>query len=70
MLDGLSIAWAVIEYLHDVIGCRTLASTHFHQLSHMSSSLPRVGSYHVTAHHSPEHGITFTFKVMVSRNEY
>ncbi|EDO39460.1 predicted protein, partial [Nematostella vectensis] len=29
MLDGMSIAWAVTEHLHDVIRCRTLASTHF-----------------------------------------
>ena len=30
--DGVSIAWAVAEYLHDVIGCKTLFATHYHEL--------------------------------------
>jgi DNA mismatch repair protein MutS len=32
-LDGLAIAWSVLEYLHDSIGCRTLFATHFHELT-------------------------------------
>ena len=31
--DGLSLAWAVVEYLHDQIGCRTLFATHYHELT-------------------------------------
>jgi DNA mismatch repair protein MutS len=31
--DGLSIAWSVAEHLHDVIGCRTLFATHYHELT-------------------------------------
>ena len=31
--DGLSIAQACMEYLHDVVGCRTLFATHFHELA-------------------------------------
>ena len=65
MLDGLSIAWAVIEYLHGAINCRTLASTHYYQLAKLADSLPRVDCYHVTAKNSKE-GISFTFKVLVS----
>ena len=65
MLDGLSIAWAVIEYLHSKINCRTLASTHYYQLAKLADSLPRVDCYHVTAKNSEE-GISFTFKVLVS----
>ncbi|XP_048588429.1 DNA mismatch repair protein MutS isoform X2 [Nematostella vectensis] len=63
MLDGMSIAWAVTEHLHDVIRCRTLASTHFHQLARLTQALPAVACYHVTALLVDE-GITFTFKVM------
>ena len=37
--DGLSIAWAVIEYLHDVIGCRALFATHFHELTLLEARL-------------------------------
>ncbi len=40
--DGLSIAWAVAEYLHDVIGCRTLFATHYHELCALAESRPRV----------------------------
>lgn len=37
--DGLSIAWAVIEYLHDTNGCRALFATHYHELTALSSRL-------------------------------
>jgi DNA mismatch repair protein MutS len=40
--DGLSIAWAVAEYLHDSIGCRTLFATHYHELCGLAESRPRV----------------------------
>ena len=65
MLDGLSIAWAVIEHLHSAINCRTLASTHYYQLAKLADSLLRVDCYHVTAKNNKD-GISFTFKVTVS----
>ncbi len=34
--DGLSIAWSVAEHLHDVIGCRTLFATHYHELTDLA----------------------------------
>ena len=34
--DGLSIAWATLEYLHDVTGCRALFATHYHELTALS----------------------------------
>lgn len=37
--DGLSIAWSVVEYLHNAIGCRGLFATHYHELTQLSSSL-------------------------------
>lgn len=40
--DGVSIAWAVAEYLHDVIGARTLFATHYHELVALADSRPRV----------------------------
>lgn len=36
--EGMAIAQAVIEYLHDQIGCKTLVSTHFHELAHLEES--------------------------------
>jgi DNA mismatch repair protein MutS len=38
--EGMAIAQAVIEFLHDQVGCKTLVSTHFHELAHLETSLP------------------------------
>ncbi|MBL8955570.1 MAG: DNA mismatch repair protein MutS [Myxococcaceae bacterium] len=40
--DGLSIAWAVAEHLHDVVGARTLFATHYHELTDLARERPRV----------------------------
>jgi DNA mismatch repair protein MutS len=40
--DGVSIAWAVAEYLHDAIGARTLFATHYHELIALAESRSRV----------------------------
>jgi DNA mismatch repair protein MutS len=40
--DGVSIAWAVAEYLHDAIGARALFATHYHELVALADSRPRV----------------------------
>jgi DNA mismatch repair protein MutS len=40
--DGLSIAWATLEHLHDAMRCRTLFATHYHELTHLGSRLPRL----------------------------
>ncbi len=41
-LDGLAIAWAVLEALHSQIRCRTIFATHFHELARLTESLPRL----------------------------
>ena len=40
--DGVSIAWAVTEYLHDAIGARTVFATHYHELCMLAETRPRV----------------------------
>jgi DNA mismatch repair protein MutS len=40
--DGVSIAWAVAEHLHDVKGCRTLFATHYHELQDLARERPAV----------------------------
>jgi DNA mismatch repair protein MutS len=40
--DGLSIAWAAIEHLHERNRCRTLFATHYHELTALSAKLPRM----------------------------
>jgi DNA mismatch repair protein MutS len=45
--DGLSIAWAVAEHLHDVVGAKTLFATHYHELTEIGRSRARAGNRHV-----------------------
>src|SRR5213079_1141647 len=40
--DGLSLAWATIEHLHEKNRCRALFATHFHELTALAGSLPRL----------------------------
>jgi len=40
--DGLSIAWATIEHLHETNRCRALFATHFHELTALAANLPRL----------------------------
>lgn len=46
--DGLSIAWAVTEYLNNVIGAKTLFATHYHELTELEGKMPGVKNYKVT----------------------
>jgi DNA mismatch repair protein MutS len=46
--DGLSIAWAVAEYLSIEIQCRTIFATHYHELNELASILDNVANYQVT----------------------
>ncbi|MBA4130523.1 MAG: DNA mismatch repair protein MutS [Hyphomicrobium sp.] len=42
--DGLSIAWATVEYLHDVAKCRALFATHYHEMTALAGRLRDVGN--------------------------
>ena len=43
--DGLSIAWATIEHLHDTNRCRALFATHYHELTALAAKLPQLACY-------------------------
>ncbi|MBA3671722.1 MAG: DNA mismatch repair protein MutS [Gemmatimonadaceae bacterium] len=45
--DGVSIAWAVSEHLHDQIGCKTIFATHYHELVQLEQELVAVRNYSV-----------------------
>jgi DNA mismatch repair protein MutS len=47
--DGISIAWAATEYLHNEVRARTLFATHYHELTTMADHLERVANVHVAA---------------------
>jgi DNA mismatch repair protein MutS len=56
--DGLSIAWAIAEYIHDIIKARTLFATHYHELIELEKLRPRIKVFNVAAR---EHNGTITF---------
>jgi DNA mismatch repair protein MutS len=45
--DGLSLAWSIVEYLHNQIGAKTLFATHYHELAELSARLPRLKNFNV-----------------------
>src|SRR5262249_34715282 len=47
--DGLSIAWAVAEYLDEAVGCRALFATHYHELTALAEASSHVANYSVSA---------------------
>ena len=44
-LDGLAIAWAVLEALHNLVRCRAIFATHFHELAQLTAELPRLAPH-------------------------
>jgi DNA mismatch repair protein MutS len=45
--DGLSLAWSIVEHLHNQIGAKTLFATHYHELTELAGRLPRVKNFNV-----------------------
>jgi DNA mismatch repair protein MutS len=60
--DGLSIAWAVSEYLAAELRSRTIFATHYHELNELASLMPNVANYQVTVKEMPDQ-IIFLHKV-------
>ena len=60
--DGLSIAQACMEHLHDVVRCRTLFATHFHELADVADAMPRAVCMAMDAT-AGRHGDVFTYRI-------
>ncbi len=60
--DGLSLAWAITEHLHDAVGCRALFATHYHELATLAKSLPRLRNYNVQVQDSAD-GVVFLHRI-------
>jgi DNA mismatch repair protein MutS len=45
--DGLSLAWSIVEHLHNQVGAKTLFATHYHELTELAGRLPRLRNYNV-----------------------
>jgi DNA mismatch repair protein MutS len=52
--DGISIAWAATEYLHNEVGAKTLFATHYHELTTLADHLDRVENVHVAVDGEPD----------------
>ena len=53
--DGVSIAWAVSEHLHDKVECKTVFATHYHELTQLADELSAVRNFNVAVRESGEH---------------
>ena len=60
--DGMSLAEAILEYIHNNIHAKTMFSTHYHELTSMSKSLPKIKNVHVSAEET-DGNIVFLHKV-------
>lgn len=61
--DGVSLAWAIVEYLHDRIGCRTLFATHYHELTDLQQTLLQVRNLNVAVKEWEDH-VVFLHKIV------
>ncbi|MCS7091675.1 MAG: DNA mismatch repair protein MutS [Verrucomicrobiota bacterium] len=61
--DGLSLAWSIIEYIHNQIGAKTLFATHYHELTELAARLPRLQNYNVAVREWRDQ-IVFLYKIV------
>jgi DNA mismatch repair protein MutS len=52
--DGVSLAWAIVEYLHNTISCRTLFATHYHELTDLANTNEAVSNLNVAVRERDE----------------
>ena len=60
--DGVSLAWAITEYLHNQVGCRSLFATHYHELAQLAETLPNLRNCNVLVREWQE-DIVFLHKI-------
>ncbi len=61
--DGISLAWAITEHIHDAIGCRTLFATHYHELVELEKTKPRLRNANVAVREK-EGEIVFLYQIV------
>jgi DNA mismatch repair protein MutS len=61
--DGVSIAWAVSEHLHNNIRCKTIFATHYHELTQLAEELPAVRNYNVEVREAGEE-VLFLYRLL------
>jgi DNA mismatch repair protein MutS len=61
--DGLSLAWSIVEHIHNHIGCRTLFATHYHELTDLADQLDGVRNFNVAVKEWDNH-VTFLHQIV------
>ena len=61
--DGMSIAWAIMEYLHDHVRCKTLFATHYHELISLADKLTDAANFSVAVREDAADGVVFLYKI-------
>lgn len=62
--DGVSIAWSIMEYIHDRLSARTIFATHYHELIELADKLPCASNMSVAVKENAEEGVVFLYKIM------
>lgn len=62
--DGVSIAWAITEFIHDQIGAKTIFATHYHELIELADKLAKAKNMSVAVRENSEEGVVFLYKVI------
>ncbi len=62
--DGVSIAWAIMEYIHENIAARTLFATHYHELIELADRLGKASNRSVAVRENEAEGVVFLYKVV------
>jgi DNA mismatch repair protein MutS len=62
--DGMSIAWAIMEYLHDKLTSKTLFATHYHELISLADKLQHAANYSVAVKDDSKDGVVFLYKIL------
>jgi len=61
--DGISLAWAITEHIHDAVGCRTLFATHYHELVELEKTKPRLKNANVAVREA-DGEIVFLYQIV------
>ena len=61
--DGVSLAWSIVEFIHDHVCCRTLFATHYHELTELETTFSGVKNYNVSVQEWDEK-IVFLHKII------
>lgn len=62
--DGVSIAWAIMEFIHDKVDAKTIFATHYHELIDLADKLDKAANFSVTVRENEKDGVVFLYKIM------